>query len=154
MQVSKACRAALSCCDPCLDVELHVKGSESLETVAGFASWVQENGHLVKTLRLGGDDDEPEPGLRQAAESMISLALKLSATTKAPLRLEAFVTNFPSFRSGLISSLPASSMTSLHLKCVNLATLQHPGLDASLQQLVGLRELTLDLEYQYDEEAA
>jgi Leucine-rich repeat (LRR) protein len=98
----------------------------------------------MRTLTLESTP-ETEPGLCRAAESMIFFAFKLTATSSAPLRLESLFIDFPEFEAGLISSLPASSLTALQFACVDLATLQNRALTASLQQLIGLRELLIYL---------
>ena len=142
MQLSKAYKAAMTCCEPCIHVRLLVDGSESLEKVAGFASWMQRHGRLVKQLALG-TPNEPEPGACRAAESMLSFALSLAASNGSTFRFHQVVIESDILSPALVSSLAAHSITSLHLPVISVAKLRVPALSSSLQQLTGLQKLAL-----------
>ena len=143
MQVSKAFKAAMSSCEPCLHVELLVGGLEDLEKVAEFTFWLQKNSHLIKDLFLDYCKPEPEPGAWRAAQSMLSFAFSSAGAICSPLRMQAAVTARGNFSHVMISSLPPSNLTTLRVPRATVSELQQPSLVSSMQQLTALQKLRL-----------
>ena len=144
LQVSKACKAAMSCCQPCLEVNLQLgEGLESLKAIADFTFWLQRNGHLIKDLCLL--DNEAEQGAYRAAESMLSFAFLSAASNGNSLNLRSVTADCELFSPAMLASLPAHSLTSLSARDIDLRQLLQPSYAASMQQLTALQTLELSV---------
>ena len=143
MQVSKAFKAAMSCCEPCLKVQLVVMSWEQLKRIAEFTFWLQRSSHLIKNVIL--DYGTPEPGPWRTAQSMLSFAFSSAASTGKPLRMQAAVIAHGEFSPEMLSSLPPSILTALTVPNVTISQLQHPSVVSSMQQLTALQVLKLSV---------
>ena len=137
LQASKGLRAALLSTDSrSLDIELDPKASVQ----AGFATWLPQHAGLVGSIDTGPFEDDE---VKVFCQGLCTLSLRQAAAAAVqPLRLRSFITSIPCV--GMISALPAASLTRLRLCYVEGNTDAHgPALASAVSLLQCLREFRL-----------
>ena len=116
--------------------------------MAGFAFWLQRNGHLIKDLVLDYNQQVGQ-GACRAAETMLSFAFSSAASFGKRLRMRGAVIVHGLVSPGMITSLPSSNLRALSVRNVTLTDLQQRSVASSMQQLTALETLEVRLTYDF-----
>jgi hypothetical protein len=148
LRVCKRWRAALQGCQPCLELMFTFLALDDLKRLAAFASWVQTQGHFVKSLQMSGLVASYNDSLVVAASTILSLAFSLTKAVRGSrsLGLQELSTDFqPQRILASLSGVPLTSLTITNPMGADIKLLL-----SALQPFSSLRELYLGDENGFD----